>query len=356
MRRLRWLLVAIAIALALLPVVALATDIVLVVYPIVKPTVVSNPATDITHTSGNLQGEITGTGNNNPSVRGFEWGFSTGNYTSSWNETGSFGEGVFNYTVSNLTLNTTVYYITFATNTAGRTNSTEESFTTLTLPLAPTDFVVTMLSSSSISITWTPGSGANITVIRASITSYPADPTEGDSFYSGNGTSVVVSNLTLDLYRYYIRAWSHNEFGYSIDYAQARVGGEGGLGMSLGMFLGVIALGVTGLSFWRRNIVLAVGSALAWLVLGVLVVTAPDLIGITDLSDNWVQILTFLFFAMAIGCFLWYISGIGKVKITQTDKGGKSWSEYGKTPKEAKPTRSSIVKTERLEKLRRLRK
>ena len=104
MRSLRWLLVAIVIALVLLPVVALATDIVIVVYPIVKPTVIANPATNITHNSSTIWGEITKTGNNDPSVRGFEWGFSTGNYTQSWNETGSFGVGTFPHTVTNLTL------------------------------------------------------------------------------------------------------------------------------------------------------------------------------------------------------------------------------------------------------------
>ena len=106
MRRLRLVILGALVAvLLLIPALVIAdVAITITILPLVKPTVIANPATNITHSTAILQGEITRTGNNDPSVRGFEWGFSTGNYTQSWNETGSFGVGTFPHTVTNLTL------------------------------------------------------------------------------------------------------------------------------------------------------------------------------------------------------------------------------------------------------------
>jgi len=333
-----------------LPLVVLAADpvITITVLPIVSPTVTSSPATGITSTSAILHGAITRTGNENAHTRGFEWGFSTGNYTLSWNETGSFGVGSFFHSVSNFTLGQQVFWRAFAFNNYGEAHSEERSFITSLIPNAPTDFTITQISHNSINITWTKGIGANTTLIRGSAYGYP-DISGGYVAYNDTGTWVVVEDLNLSSEVYSYRAWSWNDYGYSDDYAEAQIGGA----VMLSLFLGGLALGVSGLFLWKRNIVFAMGAALSWLAIGLLLLLNPEILGLPSISTYWTQMLAYLFFMMAAGCLLWYISGIGKVKLTQTDpKSGVSWTAYGRTPKPTTSSRSSTVKARRREALR----
>jgi hypothetical protein len=228
-----WVLADVAITITILPMVA--------------PTVVANPATDVTYTSGTLQGEITKTGNNDASVRGFEWGFSTGNYTQSWNETGTYGVGTFSHTVGNLTPGTCVFYMAFAINTIGRGNSTEMTFCTSTLPGPPTDFTITQAGPSSIELSWTMGTNANTTIIRGSEIGYPTNITEGYLVYSGNETSVVIDGFDFDTSVCYYRAWSHNDYGYSLNYAEAFIGDPIGLPTIL------FVIGLCGFALWKKD-------------------------------------------------------------------------------------------------------
>jgi len=71
--------------------------------PIINsPTVVTNPATNITDTSATLNGRITATGGENASERGFEWGTSSGVYPNNWTSAGNYGIGVFNRGIAGL--------------------------------------------------------------------------------------------------------------------------------------------------------------------------------------------------------------------------------------------------------------
>lgn len=98
---------------------------------LVEPVVVTNNTTDIDYFMATLAGNVTDTGGRNSTVRGFEWGLSVGNYTSSWNETGDFGAAEFSYNLTNLTCNVTYYYRAFAVNPAGTGYGDEVNFTTL---------------------------------------------------------------------------------------------------------------------------------------------------------------------------------------------------------------------------------
>jgi len=136
-------------------------------------------------------------------------------------------------------------------------------------PLAPTAFTITEISPTSVNITWTMGTAANTTIIRASTSGYPFTVLDGSAIYSGTGTYVVVAGLSLTDTTYYFRAWSENEYGISADYAQASIGGaaptpivdmsemfalisgliEGPTGIVNMMF----AVSLMGFAFWKRG-------------------------------------------------------------------------------------------------------
>jgi len=134
-------------------------------------------------------------------------------------------------------------------------------------PLAPTDFEIEQTGVSSINITWTKGTAANITIIRGSTSGYPFSIFDGTSIYSGNSTYVEVGDLALGTTTYYFRAWSQNEYGTSTTYAQASVGnGMGGTDVSTltaliisliegptGIVNMMFAVALMGFAFWKKG-------------------------------------------------------------------------------------------------------
>ncbi|GAI84963.1 unnamed protein product, partial [marine sediment metagenome] len=98
--------------------------------PIVAPTVTTQAASSIEHTSAILNGTIANTGGENCDERGFEWGTSPGSYPNSWTEPGSYGTGAFSHELTGLTKGQTYYYRAKAHNSAGWGYGGEVSFTT----------------------------------------------------------------------------------------------------------------------------------------------------------------------------------------------------------------------------------
>jgi hypothetical protein len=91
--------------------------------------VVTLDATDITSISATLNGKINGT--ETLTVRGFEWGKQSGNYTNSWTEEGSFPPESFSHSISGLDPDTTYYFRAKAYSTdAGWIYGNELSFHT----------------------------------------------------------------------------------------------------------------------------------------------------------------------------------------------------------------------------------
>jgi len=215
--------------------------------PIIIPTVESGNATGIGPSSAVLHGNVVDTGGEDVTTIGFDWGFASGNYPYSWNTTGTYGAGAFEHGISSLPLHTQVFWRAFAINGVGQGNSTEMSFWTLGLPLAPTDFMITQVGYSSYNISWTMGIAANTTMVRVSETGYPESATGGILVYSGSGTWVVVDGLDPNMTTYYYCAWSHNDFGYSLDYAEAT------LGNPLGIPQVLFAVGLCGYALWKKG-------------------------------------------------------------------------------------------------------
>jgi len=227
------------------------------------PLVTANAATNLLLGTAALSAAITYRGGSNVTCRGFEWGYATGNYVVSWNETGNFSEGTFAHNVTGLTCNSHVYWRAFAINTQGQGNSSERDFLTTCIPYPPTNFVITQTGASSINISWTMGVGADTITIRGSSDGYPDTVTDGYLVYSGNGTYVVVDGLALSTETYYYRAWSHNTYGYSTGYAEDHIGGSS---TSL-LILAILALGLTIAMFATKNSMLGFPSGIFWAIL-----------------------------------------------------------------------------------------
>jgi hypothetical protein len=92
--------------------------------------VLTKPATNVKRNQATLNGEIV---NFTATIRGFEWGKQSGNYTDSWTEEGSFPAGTYSKTITNLDENTTYYYRAKAySSETGWLYGEEKSFLTST--------------------------------------------------------------------------------------------------------------------------------------------------------------------------------------------------------------------------------
>jgi hypothetical protein len=247
----RWLGLLLVVSLVCVAVPALA-DVTITATPNYTgvPIVICNLAINITGVSAVLVGNITHTGGDNATIRGFEWGLSTGNYTLSWNETGNFSVGVFYHEITGLSPEIEVFWRAFAVNSYGQGNSTECDFVTGSgLPLAPTNFTAIAVGTSSANLTWLMGLGANITIVRMSEDGYPQNVTDGILVYPGNETYAVVGGLNLDTTTYYFSAWSESDYGYSALHAEVSVGGTN---MTLLIEI-IFIIALCGFALWQRG-------------------------------------------------------------------------------------------------------
>jgi hypothetical protein len=134
----RGLILGLLLGLLLVPVgtvLAAGPAVTITVSATVVPTVVAYDATGVGGLQATLRAEITSTGGLTVTTRGFEWGYATGNYTESWNETGTYGTGAFNHTISGLDPEVQVFWRAFAVNGIGTGFSEEKSYFSSQRPL-----------------------------------------------------------------------------------------------------------------------------------------------------------------------------------------------------------------------------
>lgn len=107
---------------------AIAGD--LTVNIVALPTVTTQAATGVSYTNATLHGNITATGNANPSVRGFQYGKVSGALNLDTHEDGDYGTGTFSLGVGSLDTSTLYYFRAYATNIVGTGYGSEGNFTT----------------------------------------------------------------------------------------------------------------------------------------------------------------------------------------------------------------------------------
>jgi hypothetical protein len=117
---------------------------------IASPTVTTQAASNIQATTVTGNGTITATGGENCDLRGVRWGVTSGTYTSSSTDSGSFSTGAFTKAITGLATSTTYYYQAMAHNSAGWSYGAEQSFTTAS---SVTASPLTMADNASIGTT-----------------------------------------------------------------------------------------------------------------------------------------------------------------------------------------------------------
>lgn len=80
----------------------------------------------------------------------------------------------------------------------------------ITTPLHPATFTVTVVNTTKINLTWTMGEGAEKTIIRYQTGSYPTHVGDGDSAYLGTDLYTDITSLTPGT-TYYFRAWGNDQ-------------------------------------------------------------------------------------------------------------------------------------------------
>ncbi len=184
------------------------------------PTLTSTITTDVnsslTQTSTILNGTITNIGEENPSIRGFEYGLTTG-YGTTTVDNGSFGVGSFSKDITSLSCGTLYHFRAYATNSGGKAIGGDQTFTTnpCTYPLLSTN------SASSISLTGATLNGniSNIGQDNSTVRgfqygltiSYGTTTTENGSFATGAFTSDIVGLNCGNTYHF--RSYATNSIG-----------------------------------------------------------------------------------------------------------------------------------------------
>lgn len=142
-------------------------------------------------------------------------------------------------------------------------------FTMITAgPPLPVGFTVTRINDNLVRITWGLPAGAENITIRGKMGDYPSSPTDGYLVYAGNGTIAYDNGVNLDLLgaRMQYVAYTQNGTG-AWSWAPVKGTVEGIAVFMLGLCF--LALGLTVGGFYLRRVVLVIGSAMAWLLIGV---------------------------------------------------------------------------------------
>ena len=149
---------------------------------------------------------------------------------------------------------------------------------------SPSGFTVAWITDTEVRLDWTPGYGANSTLILAKVGSLPTSPTDGYIVYSGAGSTANDTFTNLDIIggKVYYAAFSYRE----PDYSEGVSGDVEGIGMTeiatsldsltaimntvgqLG-FGAFLVIGLLGLALWKRDIIWYSASGLAALIIGI---------------------------------------------------------------------------------------
>lgn len=215
-----------------LPPMALTADLGITASPFVAPTITNNGgASGVTDNDATLNGEITSTGNENPTTIVYWGAVDQSTNATAWTNNHTLGieplGTVFYTATNNFTPSTMYFYRYYCYNSAGSdwADSTANFTTASGAYNPPAGLTLIDLGGITVSCNWTKEATANNTLIRISRSAYPSTITSGEWWYFDTGSSVNISGLNIDIMTLYVSAWSELSGNYSSTYAYASIGG-----------------------------------------------------------------------------------------------------------------------------------
>lgn len=182
-----------------------------------SPTVTTQAATSVEATDAVLNGNATDNGGADITRRGFQIGTTSGVYTSSIYEDGTFSQGAYSLEVEGLNADTTYFVRSYAINVKGTAYGNEVSFTTPVY--TPSISISTVTKIKEVSATGngnvTHDGGATVTE-RGFVYSTDENPTTDDSKITIAGTTGAYTGTLSGLVAgttYYVRAYAINSAG-----------------------------------------------------------------------------------------------------------------------------------------------
>lgn len=127
------------------------------------------------------------------------------------------------------------------------------------LPLQPVNLAVEYQGNNAC-ISWTPGSGATETIVVRGHAGYPQDINDGELVYRGTSTSVIDPDIVTYFGTTYYRAWSVNNCGLSIDYAEQTTEGN--------MLYLIIVLAITAIAVIKQDPIMYIIAGVALMMYG----------------------------------------------------------------------------------------
>ncbi|MFA5559815.1 MAG: hypothetical protein WDA59_10285 [Methanofastidiosum sp.] len=180
------------------------------------PTVTTQAVSDITYNSGKGNGEITDTGGENATERGFEYKQGAAGTIIKTYDTGSFGTGTFNKVITGLSPNTLYYVRAYAKNSAGIGYGDWVTFTTdKTTPTVVTNEATEVDKDkfkANGNITATGGENCTVRGFQYGLTPIATWDTHDEGSYEAGAFNKVISGLQANTI-YYFRAYATNSVG-----------------------------------------------------------------------------------------------------------------------------------------------
>lgn len=186
--------------------------------PLYPPTVTTAAVSDITYNSGKCNGEITATGGENATERGFEYKQGAAGTIIKTYDTGSFGTGTFNKVITGLSPNTLYYVRAYAKNVAGIGYGDWVTFTTAkTTPTVITNEATEVDKDkfkANGNITATGGENCTVRGFQYGLTPIATWDTHDEGSYEAGAFNKVITGLQANTI-YYFRAYATNPIGTS---------------------------------------------------------------------------------------------------------------------------------------------
>jgi hypothetical protein len=177
------------------------------------PSITTSAASQVTSSTARLNASVTDDGGQECEVR-FLRGTATGVYTSNTTAVDGYTTGESPYVdISGLAVATTYYVRAEITNDVSTQLGAEITFTTESGVSEPTGLKA-IPNATSVSLTWTKGTGSNKTLIMYKAGSYPTSKTDGTQAYFDTKSSTVKTGLTTGT-TYYVMAWGETSGLYS---------------------------------------------------------------------------------------------------------------------------------------------